>query len=428
MANMINQVKTFDREAIRQIVPSFLFAIVVLSFVLLMDRLFLLADLLVRKGVAVKIVGEVMLLSLPFVLSISAPLAVLIGGVITFGRMAQDNEITAIRAAGIPPWRIFVPVLIWSSVLMPFMAFFNGFILPESQYQVRSLLTDIARKKPSLRIQERVFLDDFPGYMVYIGAIDERRSIVSNVVIFEKSSGKGVPAFVTAPQGRIDYTPDDRYMILSLYEGEMHELLRNGNSRRLLFRQHTINIPMDDNLLRRQRDYRSDDEMRLPQLLGLINEKKRSVKEFNRQLDSLLKKNLNIEAQQFRQDEIKTKLRYKKIELLRSLTEVHKRFSLAFSTLFFLLFGAPLGVVLRRGGIGTGFLVGLIFFAVYYVMLLGGENFAASGRMSPFLGMWLPNILLVLPVVELIAWAFFEISPTQKIVAFLRPKVIDNKQ
>ncbi len=83
------------------------------------------------------------------------------------------------------------------------------------------------------------------------------------------------------------------------------------------------------------------------------------------------------------------------------------------------MFGAPLGVVLRRGGVGTGFIVGLIFFAIYYVMLLGGENFAESGRVAPFLGMWLPNILLILPVTELIARAFFEISLSQKVITSL---------
>jgi len=411
--------KILERETIKQIIPAFLFAIVVLSFILLMDRLFLLADLLVRKGVPVKIVGEIMVLSLPFVISISVPLAVLIGGVITFGRMAQDNEITAIRAAGIPTWRVFVPALVFGTLLMPFMALFNGFVLPESQYRVRGLLTDIARKKPSLRIQERVFLDDFPGYMVYIGAIDERHSQISNVMIFEKSQGKGTPAFITAPQGKIDYTPDDRYMILSLYNGEIHELTTNGNYRRLEFQQHTINILTDDELVRRSRDYRSDDELRLVPLLTMIKENRKAAADLKKQLDSLTRLSSDNEAWQFKRDEIKTRLRYKNAELVRSLTELHKRLSLAFSALFFLMFGAPLGVVLRRGGVGTGFIVGLIFFAIYYVMLLGGENFAESGRVAPFLGMWLPNILLILPVTELIARAFFEISLSQKVITSL---------
>jgi lipopolysaccharide export system permease protein len=98
------------------------------------------------------------------------------------------------------------------------------------------------------------------------------------------------------------------------------------------------------------------------------------------------------------------------MEIVRSITEVHKRFSLAFSCFFFMLFGVPLGLWLRRGGIGTGFIVGLVFFAIYYILLLAGENLSENGKLSPFLGMWLPNLILVLPVIELSSRSFFEIS------------------
>ncbi|MGQ9707644.1 MAG: LptF/LptG family permease, partial [bacterium] len=259
-----------QREALKQFLPTFLFAIGVLAFVLLMDRLFLLADLLVRKGVPIAVIGEIALYSLPFVISISAPLGGLIGGVVTFGRMAQDNEVAVVRAAGVPAWRLFVPVMFLGALFVPVMVAFNGFVVPETQHRVRNLLTDIARKKPALRIQERVFMDDFPGYMVYIGAIDERRSTVANVIIFERSRGDRAPAFITAPRGVIKYTPDDRYMILNLNEGEMHELLDNGNYRRLAFKEHTINILTDDDFVRRGREYRSDDEMLLPVLLKQV--------------------------------------------------------------------------------------------------------------------------------------------------------------
>lgn len=413
--------KILDREVLKQLLPSFVFAVAVLVFVLLMDRLFLLADLLVRKGVSVKIVGEIALLSLPFVISISTPLGTLIGSVMTFGRMSQDNEMIAIRAAGIPAWRIFIPALILGSLLMAFMVIFNGFFLPESQHRVRNLLTDIARKKPALRIQERVFLDDFTGYMVYIGAMDEKHSTVSNVIIFEQTrDNKSSPGFITAPRGSIGYTPDDRYMTFTLYNGEIHELTANGNYRRLLFQRYVINILNDENLIRRSREYRSDDELTMPQLISAIFDKKREKVKLKFQLDSLSISERGGEVTEFRKEEFKTKLRYKNLELARSLTELQKRLSLAFSAVFFLMFGAPLGVVLRRGGIGIGFVVGLIFFAVYYILLLGGENFAESGRLTPFMGMWLPNILLILPVAELIARAFFEFSLGREIILRLR--------
>ncbi len=407
--------RILQRESLSQFIPSFLFAVTVLAFVLLMDRLFLLADLLVRKGVSAKVVGEIAFLSIPFVISISAPLGSLIGGVVTFGRMAQDNEITAIKAAGIPTWRIFSPVLMLTIVVVPLMGLFNGFILPESQHQVRNLLTDIARKKPAVRIQERVFMDDFPGYMVYIGALDERRSTIANIIIFEKQHGKKTPSFITAPRGAISYTPDGKYMILTLSDGEIHEITNNGNYRRLTFETHIINLVVDDELIRRGRDYRGGDELLLFQLINQLKEKNQEIKEMSAELSSITAEDFQgaKETAQFRKEELTVRLRYKNLEKARLLTELHKRLSIAFSILFFLLFGAPLGILLRRGGIGTGFIVGLIFFAIYYVLLIGGENFAESGRLSPFLGMWLPNILLTLPVVEFSGRALFEFSPAQ---------------
>jgi lipopolysaccharide export system permease protein len=107
---------------------------------------------------------------------------------------------------------------------------------------------------------------------------------------------------------------------------------------------------------------------------------------------------------------MRSRVRYKNLEVARYQVELQKRLSLAFSAFFFVLFGAPLGLLLRRGGVGTGFIVGLIFFALYYILLLAGENMAESGRLSPFVGMWLPNIILVLPVTELFLRAFYEKS------------------
>ncbi|MEO0070179.1 MAG: LptF/LptG family permease, partial [candidate division WOR-3 bacterium] len=393
--------RLLHREVLKEFLPLFVFAILVLAFVLLMDRLFLLADLLVRKGVPVGVVGEIAFFSLPFVISISAPLGGLIGGVVTFGRMSQDNEVAVVRAAGVPAWRLFVPVLFLGALLVPIMVFFNGFVVPETQHRVRNLLTDIARKKPALRIQERIFMDDFPGYMVYIGSMDERRSTVTNVVIFERTRGNRTPAFITAPKGKISYTPDDRYLILNLYDGEIHELIESGNYRRLSFREHTINILTDDELVRRGREYRSDDELFLPNLFKQVATIKGDVAKLNQEVKKLSQQAQGDQARLMHLDELKTRLRYRRLEAVRSQTEIQKRFSLAFSCLFFLLFGAPVGLILRRGGIGTGFVIGLVFFAVYYILLLAGENMAESGKLTPFVGMWLPNLVLVLPVTEL---------------------------
>lgn len=402
--------KILQRYALRQFVPPFFLAILVLTFVLLMDRLFLLADMLVRKGVAVGVVSEVALLSLPFVVSICAPLGSLIAGVISFGRMAQDNEIRVIRAAGIRTIRLFTPVAVACLLLLAAMVGFNGYVLPESQHRVRNLLTDVARKRPAMRVREGEFMDDFPGYMIYIGSIDERRSTVRNVAIFETGARKGTPGFVTAPLGDISYTPDDAYMVMTLLDGEMHELIDAGTYRRLLFKRHVINVAMDDNLVRRDREYRSNEEMLLPQLASTMKRLNKDRAELRGKADEAGQKAKASDPDKLKYDELKSRVRYKSLEVARYQVELQKRLSLAFSAFFFVLFGAPVGLLLRRGGVGTGFIVGLVFFALYYVLLLAGEHMAESGRLSPFVGMWLPNIILVLPVAELFLRAFYEKS------------------
>ncbi|MEO0069948.1 MAG: LptF/LptG family permease, partial [candidate division WOR-3 bacterium] len=189
-----------------------------------------------------------------------------------------------------------------------------------------------------------------------------------------------------------------------------HELVSNDNYRRLSFKEHIINVLADWELVRREREYRSEDEMLFSQLLSRVSEIRRDIDGLKLQLRAVDSERRPVEEREFRKDEIRTRLRYRNLEMVRFLTELQKRFSLAFSCLLFLFFGVPVGLLLRRGGIGTGFIVGLIFFAFYYVMLVGGEHFAENGRVTPFLGMWLPNLILVIPVVELMARAFFEFS------------------
>jgi lipopolysaccharide export LptBFGC system permease protein LptF len=167
---------------------------------------------------------------------------------------------------------------------------------------------------------------------------------------------------------------------------------------------------MDDDLVRRDREFRSNEEMLLPQLASTMKQLSKDVVELKGRADKAGQKAKASEPDKLKYDELKSRVKYKNLEVARYQVELQKRLSLAFSAFFFVLFGAPVGLLLRRGGVGTGFIVGLIFFALYYILLLAGENMAESGRLSPFVGMWLPNIILVLPVTELFLRAFYEKS------------------
>ncbi|MEO0114566.1 MAG: LptF/LptG family permease [candidate division WOR-3 bacterium] len=402
--------KIFDRYVIKEFTGPFFLSLVVLAFILLMDRLFLLVDLLVRKGVGIGVVAEIALLSLPSVIAYTGPLGTLIGSVMACGRLAQDNEITAIRASGIPLFRCFLALGILTFILMVAMVFFNGLLWPESEHKVRGLLMDVARKKPATRIQEGVFMDEFEGYTIYIGRIDERKSTIQDIAVFAKDP-KGTPNIITAKSGTIANSPDGNYLTLTLLDGEIHELVEKDRYRRLFFTKHTINIPIDVEMVRKERQYRGDSEMVLWSLLTKIKGLTKEIQEFKKSIAELKKKSIEpADRRNFQIQEIETKVRYKWQELNRYLVETHKKFSLAFSCFFFLFFGAPLGILLRRGGIGFGFIVGLIFFAIYYILLIAGEELADSGRLSPFIGMWLPNLFLLPIVVELFLRTFWEKS------------------
>ncbi len=407
---IIELMKILDRYLIKEFIGPFFLSLAVLAFILLMDRLFLLVDLLVRKGVSITVVGEIALLSLPSVIAYTSPLGTLISSVMVNGRLAQDNEIVAIRAAGISLYRVFLPLGILTFCLMIVMTSFNGFLWPESEHKIRGLLMDVARKKPATRIQEGIFMDDFEGYTIYIGKIEERKSKINDIAIFAKEP-KGTPQLITAKSGSISNVEGESYLTFTLFDGEIHELIEKDRYRRLAFTKHVINIPVDVEMVRKERHYRGDTELILSALFSKINEINQQIKELKTNKAEISKKDIKPpDRKQLEMNEIDTKIRYKRQEMNRYQVETHKKFSLAFSCFFFLFFGAPLGIILRRGGIGFGFIVGLIFFAVYYILLIAGEDFADAGRISPFIGMWLPNLILIPFIIELFLRTFFERS------------------
>jgi lipopolysaccharide export system permease protein len=400
-------VKIVYRLVIKDFIGPFFLACAIMTGVLLLDKIFLLVDLLVRKGVSIVLVGELMFYSLPFVLSFCIPIGILIASVMVFGRLEHDNELTAIRSAGVNPIRLFVPLIIFTSAMTVLMVFFNGYILPEANHKARNLITDIAQKKPAVRINERVFLEDFPGYTLYIGSIDERTGKIMDVTIWERREGNAPPALIKSKTGRITTSPDERYFIINLEAGEISELINPDKYRHLTFSEHQINLPIDVELIRRERKYRSDREMVMAELYHKVTNIKHDISSITDEIKKL-KSNPDNEVNKYRIDDAETKLRYKKHEFNQYATEIEKKYALGFSCFIFLFFGAGLGIIIRRGGLGFGFIIGLLFFAVYYILMIAGEEFSDAGRLNPFIAIWFANLLLIPISFELLHYVGFE--------------------
>jgi lipopolysaccharide export system permease protein len=393
--------RILPRYILREHFGPFLLGLCVLTFVLLMDQVFTLMDMLIGKGLPLGAVGEVFLLSLPFILAVTTPMAVLVAALMAFGRMAQDNEVTALRSSGLPFHRLLIAPFLASWVVCAFLLFFNNYILPEANHRVRNLLLDIAIKKPALKLKEGAFITDFEdqGYILFIKKVDIKTSRIFDVTIFDLRKGgspfqpsiprnpQGLPS-IEAPQtiiskmGELCFSPDGRTLTVTLRSGTIHSTDPKESSyyRKLPFEKMTINLPVDLNLERQSREFRSEREMGAPMMLVALNKLKKEIAELRKARGQTKEP---IPEIQFREQQIDSYW-----------VEIHKKFAIAFACPIFILLGAPLGVKARRGGVGIGFGVSLAFFVVYYLFLVGGEEFADRGFLSPFLAMWAANILL----------------------------------
>jgi lipopolysaccharide export system permease protein len=422
---------------LRQHLVPFLLGFGVITFILEMDVLVDYLDLVVNRGVALGVVAQLFALSLGYIVALSVPCAVLVAVLMTFGRLSQDNEITALRASGINVGSILLGPLAAAALMAAGLTLFNNHVLPATNHAFANLLIDIGRMRPTVKIQEGVFITDFPGYNLLVRSVNGRTNELRGVTIYQTNPGGGPPTTILARTGFLYYTPDGRDAVLELKDGEIHEIPPDPEGsrhyRRLKFRTHIIHIAGAGGVLERTvRDSRSDREMSAHEL---------SVERATL-IDQLHSSRLGMEARLTAIGVTSTELRAlpaddapwlerargalaalthasdpadalvqrhpaagPQIDLWRierpalqrriaSLSvEMHKKFSLPAACVVFVLLGAPIGMRVRRAGPAVAF-VSIAFFLFYYLCLVGGEELATRLMLPPWLAMWLPNLLL----------------------------------
>jgi len=408
----------------------------VVTFILVMDVLFDYLDLVLNRGVAVGIVLQLFLLSLGYIIALSAPCAVLVAVLMTFGRLSQDNEITALRASGVHLGSILVGPLVAAAILAGFLTFFNDRILPETNHAFANLLIDIGRMRPTVKLQEGVFITDFPGYDMLVQSVNGRTNEMKGITIYQLNPG-GPPTTILAKRGFLSYTRDGHTAVLELHDGEIHDIPTDEGGtrkyRRLMFKTHIINIAGAGAILERSvRTQRSDREMSARALAAvrdslegtyrlLLTEKRRHLAEaglpgnailalapetapLSIRLGEFANRMLGradaLEALERQAPQLGTELSLWRVErgtLRRRIgelsVEIHKKFSLPIACIVFVLVGAPLGMRVRRAGPAVAFL-SIAFFIFYWACLVGGEELARRSLFPPWLAMWLPNLVL----------------------------------
>jgi lipopolysaccharide export system permease protein len=412
------------------ILPFFL-GFGLITFIFYMDFLFDLLNLLLAKGVPGLVVLELFLLALGWIVVLAVPCGVLMASLMTFGRMAQDNEVTAMRSLGANVARIMRAPVIGALLLSGVMVLFSNFVLPETNHRFAGLMNAINRKRPTARIEPGIFINAFDNYSLLIKQVNDKTGELFDVTIYDYSSG-AVPTTILAQRGHMEYINEGRILKLELWDGEIHVVpgtAADGKYRRGSFLNHTLLLENPGAVMERStRTGRSDREMNVAMMreeIAKLDEQRQrrlealeakaraggyaSYADYAERVDpprgiawvtAAVGRLLGREAppdtarvdpgvtRTLSVDRSELEGLNRRIDAYR--VEIQKKFSIPFACVVFVLLGAPLGVRTRLGGFANMALA-VVFSLLYWLFLIGGEQLADRRIVSPFFSMWLPN-------------------------------------
>ncbi len=398
----------------------FLFSVFILLSVFILQYMVKMADRLVGKGLSVWVIIQLVTYSLAWMVVLVVPMSVLIATLMAFGTMSQNNEIAILKATGMSLYKMMIPPFIASIFVALFLVHFNNNIYPDANHALRVLLEDISRKKPTLSLVPGVFSQEVPNYSILVREIDQSTNQLKQITIYDYSQLPKVN-IVTAATGRIYFSPNQKKLMMDLYSGEIHESDNTEKKiyRKLRFERHKIAMPADQFTFEQSsaNSQRGDRELGARQLRVLADSVNDLQVKFLRDYDERIRNMLKyspspadnfgnqnqyvyLKAQQkIRNDEasihdIMLRLDFNDKDYDKYWVEIHKKYSLPFACIVFVMIGAPLGSMMRKGGFGMAAGMSLIFFLIYWAFLIGGEKLADRGILSPLTGIWSANFFL----------------------------------
>jgi len=415
-----------ERYILRAHLGPFAFSLVTLMFVFLLQFIMKFIDQLVGKGLTAWVITELIALSLAWMLVLAVPMSVLVATLMAFGDLSSKNEVTAMKACGMSTYRMMLPVFAGALVVGLTLLWFNNDVLPDANHNLRTLTIDIRRKKPTINLRNGVFSQDIPGYSILVRKTFEKTNDLEGVTLFDYTN-PGVNVCITAERGTIAFSPDFRKLIMDLKNGEIHELdlQRMMAYRKIRFESHRIAMDVEGFDFTRSSEsafQRGNRELGASAMLAIVD----SLREVRATvLDGLRARTAAAMDTLLAGRPVSTSSPYQypraaggfaalndarafstmvATELFRAenldrqidqyMVEVHKKYSIPFACLVFVLIGVPLGIMARRGGFGTAATLSLGFFVLYYACLIGGEKLADRALLTPFTGMWSANIII----------------------------------
>jgi lipopolysaccharide export system permease protein len=418
--------KIIDRYILKSHFGPFIFAFITIIFVLILQFFAGFADRFIGRGIEFSAIVELIALQSAWMVGLAAPMAVLIAVVMAFGSLTTTSEMTVLRASGIPLYRLMIPVLCAGLVLSLLVERFNNIVLPQANYYAKSLMVDIARAKPAFGLTENAFSTLVDGYSIFVRKTDDRSKEINGIVIYDVTR----PAYstmVTAEKGTIEFSGDYQYLVMTLFNGEIHQVKQPDHLtyRNISFKKYRFVFEASGFGFARSSGNRmrtGDSELSAKELLSIGEEFKKRIeaseKRISSPLDNLageissgkavplvsspasetIKKEAAaagyVDRQLGQLDSELQRISENRSMYNRYMAAYHKKYALSFACFVFVLVGAPLGVLARRGGFGVGAAMSLLFFVLYWIILISGEKIAERGLLDPLISMWMADIVM----------------------------------
>lgn len=430
--------KKIDKLIFKAFFGPFVLTFFVVVFILLIQYLIKYFPDLVGKGLTYNVYFELLLYFSINVTPNALPLALLISSLMAYGNLGEHFELTAIKSAGISLIRTFLPIFLFAIILC-FVAFYiNNTIVPKANLKAFSLLYDIRQKKPTFDFKEGAFYNGLPGYSIKVNKKFKDGKTMKDIMIYNHSAGRGNIEIVTADSGQMYMLNNDRYLVMELYNGQsVSEVVENAKPTaqqfaRNQFSKSKIVFSMESFSMQRTQEelfashkiMRNVDELKHDfdslrvQVDTLTNATFQSVKPFysyNFKVDTLENKEVKLKSSFYSDtNNVLNVLRYA-TNSARSIKsymasqndrvkylikdansyeiEWYKKYTMSFACLIMFLIGAPLGAIIKKGGLGVPILVSIIFFIIYYVFALVAEKWAKEGLFDIAISMWFTNLV-----------------------------------
>ena len=448
--------KKLDRFIIKSFVGPFIAILLVVVFILVMQFLWLYIDELVGKGLSFKVILEFLAWGSATMLPLSLPLATLLASMMTLGTLGENNELLAIKAAGISLQRVMIPLAVICGLISVGAFFVSNDLIPVAYNKIYTLRDDIGKTKDEIKIPTGTFYNGIDGYILRVDDRNDDSGMMSGVMVYNHTKNKGNTSLTIADSAMMKMSKDKSYLTFILYNGTNYEETNTRNYRdtslqlqKIDFKQQEMIIPLENYAFQKSDSSRFDDQvksMNLKQLqhgqdsIGSLDSasKQDNLKlmrnsrtlRYNSQLDTATKR---LPTSSFERDDIGVwddianeisaleKARSNAEDIQAQLTaysreryyhnftlrlidiEINKKFALSIACLIFFFIGAPLGALIRKGGLGTPAIISVLFFVAYWVIDISGTKLAKDGAVGPFHGVFFSSYIL-LPTGLFLTW------------------------